>query len=154
MGASTRAIYGDVCDRCFEDVYARWRAATAAPAGITDLAGKTGLAGKTALAGITDFRSLFFLQAMAADTGLRTVLRIHHHFNTAAHEAFGARAFRALSDERLGCSGERWASEAARLVLSLPSAADGTAQRNSNLGEANQRALGSRALVSWVMAET
>jgi hypothetical protein len=136
MGASTRAIRGDVSARWFEDFCVRWRTR------------------RTAVAGITDFRSLFFLQAMAADAGLRPVLRIHHGASrdTSAHEAFGAQAYRAMSDERLGCSGERWASAAARLVLSLPAGAVSAPRPPGNLGEANERALGSRELVTWVMA--
>jgi hypothetical protein len=136
MGASMRAIRGHVPDRCFEDLCVQWRTK------------------RTAVAGITDLRSLFLLQAMAADAGVRPVLRIHHRASrgATAHEAFGAAAYSSMSDQCLAGSGDRWASEAARLVLSLPASTAGAPQQTGNLDEANQQALGSRALVTWVMA--
>ncbi len=136
LGARTRAIRGDVTERCFEDLCVRWRAKRAP------------------IAGLTDFRSLFLLQMMAGDLGLRPVLRIHHGIRagTVVHEAFGVQAYRAISDEYLAQCGERWACEAARLVFGLPRDLAGTARRMGNIGEANLQALGSRALVTWVLA--
>jgi len=136
LGARTRAIRGDLVERCFEDLCVRWRTR------------------RVPIAGLTDFRSLFLLQAMAADVGLHPVLRIHHGIRagTVIHEAFGAQAHRAITDEYFAQCGERWACEAARLVFELPWNLAGKARRSGNLGEANADTLGSRALVTWVLA--
>ncbi len=135
MGVSTHAIRGDVADRGLEDLCTPWRTQ------------------RTAVAGITDFRSLFLLQAMAADAGMRAVLRIHHRASgfAAAHDAFGAPAYRTWADACLAGSGERWASAAARLVLSLPQGGPAVPRQTGNLGAADQHALGSRELVTWVI---
>jgi hypothetical protein len=141
LGARTRAIRGDISAECFEDARARWHTTRwRAP--------------RTAVAGITDFGSLFLLQTMAADAGLHTVLRIHHHTNdgTTTHEAFGVQRYRAVADARLAQCGEGWAPQVARLVLGLLARGAGPAPPAGNLDEANLRALGSRALVTWVMA--
>jgi hypothetical protein len=136
MGVSTHAVCGDVADRALEDLCARRRTRS------------------TAVAGITDFRSLFLLQAMAADAGMRAVLRIHHRASRvpAAHDAFGAPTYRTWADACLADSGEGWASAAARLVLSLPPSAAAAPRQTGNLDAADQHALGSRDLVTWVMA--
>jgi hypothetical protein len=141
LGARTRAISGDVAD-----------------AGLLDLAAHRNAvqsrARRTAVAGMTDFRSLFLLQAIAADAGLHPVLRIHHPVlgKITGHEAFGAPLYRFMSEVRLKECGEYWAPQAARLVLGLPAPAAYTPPQAGNLGEANLRSLGSRALVTWVMA--
>ena len=146
LGARTRAIRGDISAECFQDVCARWRTTRwRAP--------------RTAVAGITDFRSLFLLQTMAADAGLRTVLRVHHHSHaeTPVHEAFGVQLYRGMSDARLAHCGEGWAPRVARLVLGLPvrglpPRGAGPVPPAGNMDEANLGSLGSRALVTWVMA--
>lgn len=141
FGASIRAIRGDVRDAWFQDVCARWHAR------------------RMPVAGITDFRSLFLLQTMTAAAGLHLVLRIHHQMRgeRAVHEAFGEHLYRTiaearLSEARLADCGECWAHEAARLVLGLPERAASMPPRAGNLDEANLRTLGSRALVTWVLA--
>jgi hypothetical protein len=135
-GARTRAIWGDVDDRWYEELCRRWRTK------------------RTAVAGMTDFRSLFLLQMMAADAGLRPVLRIHHgaRGDSAAHEAFGAHMYRALTEARLANGGGYWSRKTARLVLSLPECDALTMRLTSNLHEANLRPLDSKALVTWVIA--
>jgi len=146
LGARTRAIRGDISAASFQDVCARWHSTRWRAPG-------------TAVAGITDFRSLFLLQTIAADAGMRTVLRIHHHARaeTIAHEAFGVHRYRDMADARLAQCGEGWAPQVARLVLGLPEGGlpargAGTVPPAGNMGEANLRALGSRALVTWVIA--
>jgi len=136
LGASTHAIYGDVNDRWFQHVRRQW------------------ISKRIPVAGITDFRALFLLQTMAADAGLHPVLRIHHGMRgeSAAHEAFGAQAYRLMSDERLADCGECWAPEVARLILSLPQGAANASRHHGSLDEANMRTLGSMGLVTWVMA--
>jgi hypothetical protein len=139
LGARTRAIWGDAGDPWHQEIFRRWGTR------------------RTPLAGITDFRSLFLLQIMAADVGLRPVLRIHHgaRGESAVHEAFGARTYRSLSDARLANCGECWGGEAARLVLRLPRLPEREARTMrdaGNLREADLRALNSRALVTWVIA--
>ena len=150
LGARTRAIRGDISAECFQDMCARWHTTRwRSP--------------RTAVAGITDFRSLFLLQTMAADAGLHTVLRIHHaRAETTAHEAFGVQLYRDMTDTRLAHCGDAWAPQVARLVLGLPERGlpahelsahgAGPAAPAGNMDEANRRALGSRALVTWVMA--
>jgi hypothetical protein len=136
LGARTHATWGDVDDRWYEDLYRRWRTR------------------KTPAAGITDFRSLFLVQMMAADVGLRLVLRIHHGLRgaPAAHEAFGAHMYRAMSNARLAGSGRYWSREAARLVLNLPERGAAETRYIGNLNEANLRTIDSNALVTWVIA--
>jgi hypothetical protein len=136
LGARTRAIRSDVGDPWYQELCRRWRTK------------------RTPVAGITDFRSLFLLQMMAADAGLRPVLRIHHcaRGEPGVHEAFGARLYRALSDARLKNGGECWGREAARLVLSLPERDAPRMRDTGNLREADLRALDSKALVTWVIA--
>lgn len=135
-GARTRAICADVDDRWYEELCRRWRTK------------------RTPVAGMTDFRSLFLLQMMAADAGLRPVLRIHHgaRGESAAHQAFGAHMYRALTGARLGDGGEDWSRETARLVLSLPECDALTMRLTGNLHEANLHPLDSKALVTWVIA--
>ena len=136
LGANTRAIRGEVTDRCFEDLYALWRTKRAP------------------VAGLTDFRTLFLLQRMAADVGLQPVLRIHHGIRagTAVHEAFGAQAYRAACDEYFARCGECWGRDAARLVVHLSRDLAGAPRHSGNIGAANRQALGSRALVTWMLA--
>jgi hypothetical protein len=139
LGARTRAIWGEPGDPWHQEIFRRWKTK------------------RVPIAGITDFRSLFLLQIMAADVGLRPVLRIHHcaRGEPAAHEAFGARRYRSLSDVRLANCGGCWGGEAARLVLRLPRLPerDARTMRDAgNLREADLRALNSRALVTWVIA--
>jgi hypothetical protein len=136
LGANTRAFCGDVCHRACHDLFVRSRTR------------------KTAVAGLTDFPSLFLLQAMAADAGLQPVLRIHHRAgdDSDTHEAFGAQAFRAISDSRFARCGDRWPREAAHVVLNLPAREPDAVRHADNLCEANLRVLASRAMVTWVMA--
>jgi hypothetical protein len=136
LGASTHATYGDVHDSWFQHLRGRWNTR------------------RTPVAGLTDFRSLFLLQTMAADAGLHPVLRIHHRKRDESddHEAFGAQAYQDLSEARLANCGENWAHEAARLVLSLPEAAANALPHDGNLVEADLRTLSSTELVTWVIA--
>jgi hypothetical protein len=146
LGVRARAICRDISAESFQDVCARWHT-------------MRWRAPRTAVAGITDFRSLFLLQTIAADAGMRTVLRIHHHARaeTIAHEAFGVKRYRDMADARLAQCGEGWAPQVARLVLGLPEGGlpargAGTVPPAGNMDAANLGALGSRALVTWVMA--
>jgi hypothetical protein len=135
-GASARAFCGDVAQAESHDLFAGLRTR------------------KTAVAGLTDFPSLFLLQAMAADAGLRPILRIHHRTpgGVPVHETFGAHALRAFCESRFARCGDHWANEAAHVVLNLPAPEVGAPSYADNLKEANLRVLASRALVTWVMA--
>jgi hypothetical protein len=135
LGARTLAIWGDVEDPWYRQLSRRWQSR------------------RVPIAGMTDFRTLFLLQTMAADAGLRPVLRIHHRMRdgSTAHEAFGAQMYRALSDQCLAQRGENWSRDIARLVTSLPEC-NAMTMRRGNLCEANLRALGSKSLVTWVIA--
>jgi hypothetical protein len=136
LGATTRALFGDACHREYRDLFARSQSAT------------------TAVVGLTDFRSLFFLQLMAADAGLRPILRIHHGSRDAidTHEAFGPRAYRTIANARFARRADYWAREAAYLVLNLPARELDAVRHADNLCEANLGLLASRAMVTWVMA--
>jgi hypothetical protein len=136
LGAETRAFNGSVSPRECQDLLARLQIR------------------KTAVAGLTDFRSLFLLQAMAAGAGLKPVLRIHHptRGNADTHEAFGTQAYREICNSRLARYRDSWAHEAANLVLNLPMRTGDVVQATDNLDEADLRVLGSRAMVTWVIA--
>jgi hypothetical protein len=136
LGAPTQAFGGNALQLEYRDHFVRSKARGAA------------------VAGLTDFPSLFWLQAMAADAGLHPVLRIHHgtREGMGAHEAFGAERYRAISTSRLTRCGSRWADEVARLVLNLPARELDGAPKGGNLPEANLRVLASRGMVTWVMA--
>ena len=136
LGAKTRALSGDAAQRECRDLFVRSKTE------------------KTALAGLTDFPSLFLLQAMAADVGLYPVLRIHHRMrlDMDTHEAFGLQSYRAICDARFARRSASWAAEAALLVLTLPARESNAVRQADNLREANLCVLASRALVTWVMA--
>jgi hypothetical protein len=131
LGASTRVFHRESFDPRYQELFRRSKLR------------------KEALAGLTDFPSLFLLQAMAADVGLRTILRIHHQGEvTQVHESFGAETHCALCDRRLAGAGAHWAAAAAHLVLSLPA----EVVHEDNLRDANLGVIASRSLVTWVMA--
>jgi hypothetical protein len=135
LDTSTHALCGDISDRQYYDLFLNVQRR------------------RRAVAGLTDFRSLFFLQAMAADAGLYPVLRIHHgsRADGCTHEAFGMHAYRAVCNSRLASCAGCWAHEAACLALTAP-ALGPSAAGGDNLREANSRVLASGALVTWVMA--
>jgi len=136
LGAHTCAFRSDAAQRECRDLFVRSKTE------------------KAAVAGLTDFPSLFLLQAMAADVGLYPVLRIHHRTrqDMDTHEVFGIQLYRAISDARFACRGASWAAEAAHLVLNLPAHEFKAVRPADNLREANLRVLASRAMVTWVMA--
>jgi hypothetical protein len=136
LGATTRALCGDASHREYRALFARSQSA------------------RTAVAGLTDFRSLFFLQMLAADAGLHPILRIHHRSRDAidTHEAFGTRSYRTVANASFARRGDSWAREAAYLVLNLPARELDAMRHTDNLCEANSRVLASRAMVTWVMA--
>ena len=136
LGANTCAFSSDAAQRECRDLFVRSKTE------------------KTALAGLTDFPSLFLLQAMAADVGLYPVLRIHHRMrqDMDTHEAFGLQSYRAICDARFARRSASWAAEAAHLVLTLPARESNAVRQADNLREANLCVLASRALVTWVMA--
>ena len=136
LGARTHAVRGDVDDPSYRELSRRWQSKRAP------------------IAGMTDFRTLFLLQTMAEDAGLRPVLRIHHRVwnGSAAHDTFGAHRYRVLAVKCLAVRGESWNREIARLVMNLPECDAMTMHRSGNLCEANLRALASKSLVTWVIA--
>jgi hypothetical protein len=136
LGANTCAFSSDAAQRECRDLFVRSKTE------------------KTALAGLTDFPSLFLLQAMAADVGMYPVLRIHHRTrqDMDTHEVFGVQLYRAICDARFARRGASWAAAAAHLVLNLPAHEFNAVPAADNLREADLRVLASKAMVTWVMA--
>jgi hypothetical protein len=135
LGANVHAIRGDVTDLWHDDLYHRWRRAPAA------------------IAGMTRFDSLFILEMMAADVGMRVIFRVHHHprdDGSTAHEVFGTLAY--VRPMRLGESEHEWVRTIARSVMSWPTEKAAISKACSNIGEARARAIGPRTLISWIIA--
>ena len=132
-GVALARISGDVTDLWFNDLDLRWKA------------------GPVAVAGLTGADSLFCLERLGWDAGLRVVFRGEHLANASGgldHRLTAPRGLLAgLGDASLGS--ELWPREAARLALACPfERAGGTAVRGSTCAAPSH----GPGLVSWVIA--
>jgi hypothetical protein len=134
-GATTTAINGSIHDLWYTDLYYRWRE-TSSP-----------------IAGITDFRSLFLLEMMAADAGMQVVHRVHHHAGDGAgsHHIFGPLARRVELQDRFSVAQNHWAQCAADIVTSWPAQLSWSANR-SDIASAAMQQLDARTLISWIIS--
>lgn len=134
MGAPLHATQGDVTDVWFNELQPQWRQH------------------RTATAGLTDFQSLFVLDMMARDAGMRAVYVATHQLRGPErfeHHLFGPRDV--IRQASLATDGDHWASTAAGIVTSFPEAVSVAAQYSS-IAEARNVELTQRDLVSWVIA--
>jgi hypothetical protein len=132
---ATSAINDSVHELWYRDLYYRWRDQ------------------KAPIAGITDHRTLFLLEMMAGDAGMRVVHRVHHQESKGAiaHRVFGPLRQRDGILMQLANAGAGWAQRAATIVMSWPEAATPTASAHSDILSAKVHALGARTLISWVI---
>jgi hypothetical protein len=134
-GATTTAINGSIHDLWYTDLYHRWRE------------------GRSPIAGITDFRSLFLLEMMAADAGMQIVHRVHHHAADGAgsHRIFGPLARRVELQDRFAIAQHDWAQCAADIVTSWPAHSALPIARRSDIADAAIQELDARTLISWII---
>jgi hypothetical protein len=132
---NTSAINGSIHELWYNDLYYHWRDK------------------KSPTAGITDARSLFLLEMMANDAGMRVVHRVHHaeSAGTYDHRVFGPLQRRDELTARMSGVQANWARHAADIVTSWPSATTSTAPQHSNILSAKLQALDARSLVSWII---
>lgn len=133
----TAAISGRVHAVWNDELHARWRDA------------------KTPTVGITDARSLFLLEMMAADAGLRVIHRAHHigieTTSSVQHHLYGPLARRNERVALLAQEPSDWARQAARIVRNWPNADRTISAQGSTILEARQQALDEKALISWII---
>ena len=140
LGAKVYSIRGDVTKLWYDHLYHRWRRSPAA------------------IAGMTQHASLFVLEMMAADAGLRVIHRTHHQIlsdGSMVHEAFGPaahlrRTWFTESPSTLWQSA--WACRAAQIIMSWPADAARISKAHSNIIEARLRAVAPNTLISWIIA--
>jgi hypothetical protein len=134
MGAALHATRGDVTDVWFKELQPEWSKR------------------RTAAAGLTDFHSLFVLDMMARDAGMRAVYIATHRSCARGrfeHRLFGPRDL--IRQASLATAGDDWANGAAGIVTGFPASVPVDA-RHSSIGEARNIELTPRDLVSWVIA--
>ncbi len=131
----TSAINGSLHELWYNDLYYHWRDE------------------KSPTAGITDARSLFLLEMMATDAGMRVVHRVHHceSDGTYVHRVFGPLQRRDELAARMSGMQTNWARHAADIVMSWPSSPTSIAPQRSNILSARLQALDARTLVSWII---
>ena len=133
--AKTSAIENAVHDLWYADLYHHWRDRRAP------------------IAGLTDFRTLFLLEMMAADAGLHVVHRIHHHWTgtTYRHDVFGPLAHRAELADRMAGAHDAWAQEAAGIVTSWPNHLTAPDARRSDILLAKRQEVDLQTPISWII---
>ena len=133
--AKTSAIEDSVHDLWYTDLYHQWRER------------------RSPIAGMTDFRTLFLLEMMAADAGMRVVHRIHHHrIGTAySHDVFGPLAHRAELIGRMSGAHDTWAQEAAGIVTRWPNHLVTADARRSDILDAKRQELDLQTPISWII---
>ena len=133
--AMTSAIENAVHDLWYADLYHHWRDRRAP------------------IAGLTDFRTLFLLEMMAADAGMRVVHRIHHHrIGTAySHDVFGPLAHRAELKGRMVGAQHAWEQEAAGIVTRWPNHLVTADARHSDILLAKRQELDLQTPISWII---
>jgi len=130
------ASISDATDLWYHDLDHRWRESPAA------------------IAGMTLFSSLFGLQMMAGDAGMRTIYRAHHVLQqngAVNHEVFGPHAAKRHETE-LRDSQANWGRTAANIVLAWPEGLVTRAKAQSNIADADKRTVGPETLISWIIA--
>jgi hypothetical protein len=133
-GAPLHATRGDVTDVWFNELQPQWREH------------------RTAAAGLTDFHSLFVLDMMARDAGMRAVYIGTHRWcdgDRFEHRLFGPRDL--IRQASLDTVGYDWAGTAAGIVTGFAAPVSVAAQ-HSSIAEARNVELTPRDLVSWVIA--
>jgi hypothetical protein len=135
-GAALSGNSGDITALWFNDLYHRWRKSPAA------------------IAGMTSYQTWFVLDMIARDAGMRTVFRGHHQplaSGNAVHELFGPHPL-LTRQATLQAAKANWATEVARIVTEFPAASVRIDKVHSTVGEARNRPVGAKTLVSWVIA--
>jgi len=133
-GATLHATRGDVTDVWFNELQPQWRQH------------------RTATAGLTDFHSLFVLDMMARDAGMRAVYIATHRLrgqDRFEHRLFGPHEL--VRQASLATDGYDWASTAARIVTGFSGEVSVAAQ-HSSIADARNIELTANDLVSWVIA--
>jgi hypothetical protein len=134
QGAPVHATRGDVTGVWFDELQPCWKSR------------------QGAVAGLTDFQSLFVLDMMARDAGMRAVyIAAHRSLGQGAfeHRLFGPRDLVRLASREVG--GNDWPGKAARIVTHLPDRVSVAADQ-STIAEARNHEMGAGDLVSWVIA--
>jgi len=132
LGAQVEAIQGDISDIWYNDLYYCWRKSP------------------VAIAGLTTGGSLFCLDVLARDAGMRVVYHADHRIlrdGSVEHEVFGAEGVRRTA--LLKRAGANWSAEAASLVVDFPEAACRPVGKVADLLGTERDSL---PLVSWVIA--
>ncbi len=134
-GFATSSIEGRIQELWYRDLFYRWRDE------------------KLPTAGMTDARTLFLLEMMAKDAGMRVVHRIHHLDidGASTHQVFGLLARRAELSAKMADGRNPWSARAADIVLQWPNSARSTAASESDIQKARLQALDTQALVSWIL---
>jgi hypothetical protein len=135
LGANVHAIHGDVTDLWHDDLHNRWRHAPAA------------------IAGMTGFNSMFVLEMMAADVGMRVIYRADHRpygGGLTAHHIFGPESL--ASHMRVEAADAGWPRKVAKAITSWPAEQTTVSKERSTIAEARSRAIGRETLVSWIIA--
>jgi len=133
-GAPLHATRGDVTDVWFNELQPQWRQH------------------RTATAGLTDFHSLFVLDMMARDAGMRAVYIATHRLcgrERFEHRLFGPHEL--VRQSSLVTDGYDWASTAAGIVTGFTGEVSVAAQ-HSSIADARNIELTAHDLVSWVIA--
>jgi hypothetical protein len=131
----TSAINGSIHDLWYHDLFYRWRDS------------------QSPIAGMTDHRSLFLLEMMAADAGMRVVHRVHHHESNGiySHRIFGPLERRDEIMIWLSKARADWARCAADIVTTWPSSPTAIDSKRSDILSARLQALDARTLISWII---
>jgi hypothetical protein len=135
LGACVHDIDGNMTALWYHELQPRWQHSPAA------------------VAGMTRFSALLGLQMMASAAGLRVIYRGNHHLESPAtvHGLFGSAAV--LSGRTaLPSAAGAWPAEVAGIVMSWPRTALAIDRAHSNILDADRRAVGPDALVSWILA--
>jgi hypothetical protein len=133
-GSPLHATRGDVTDVWFNELQPQWRQH------------------RTATAGLTDFHSLFVLDMMARDAGMRAVYIATHRLcgrDRFEHRLFGPHEL--VRQSSLVTDGYDWASTAAGIVTGFAGEVSVAAQ-HSSIADARNIELTAHDLVSWVIA--
>jgi hypothetical protein len=133
-GVAVQATRGDVTDIWFSELQPEWQQR------------------QSAVAGLTDYHSLFVLDMMAQDAGMRAVYIAAHRPGARGvfeHRLFGPHEL--VRQASVEVTGRDWASSAAAIVMRCPAEVS-VAARHSSIAEARNCEFAAADLVSWVIA--
>jgi hypothetical protein len=136
LGVPVQGIKGDITEVWFYDLYARWKQEQAA------------------IAGLTGYGSIFCLERLAWDHGMRVVFRGEHMYraNDSIEHALSGSESMLRQAAGLSASGANWPSRVAQLLTHCPVNQSQTAKITIATRAAQTAKADGEYLISWVIA--